>query len=209
VFLLSPAQKATFTASWSDVNHGTEICKSASTIEVGLPGNAPSGHLTVTGLNIHICNSGEVDVSALRNTSADVVAARTAAAKIIVPSPGQQGIWVGCPQLAGNFGACPFSPALIARLNALTSSGYFGDAPPAGVCGEDYITGTQNGLFTAPKVLSATTDGIGIVSVVIRRGPPPPDFTVTMTLTGGVWLATDLASGAGSSASIFASRPNC
>ena len=98
---------------------------------------------------------------------------------------------------------------LIARLNQLSSIGYFGDAPPSGVCGEDYITGTQNGLFVAPQVLSAIANANGSVTVVIRRGPPPPDFTVTMTLENGTWLATDLASGTGPSASIFSAKPNC
>jgi hypothetical protein len=97
---------------------------------------------------------------------------------------------------------------LIARLNHLSSIGYFGDAPP-GVCGEDYITGTQNGLFVAPQVLSATANANGSVTVVIRRGPPPPDFTVTMTLENNTWLATNLASGTGTSASIFSDKPNC
>jgi hypothetical protein len=208
-FVLSPKQKAGFTASWSDVNVGTEICKGATTIEIGLPGSALSAHLRVTGLYIDICNSGELDVSALRNSSTDLAAARAAASKIIVPQPGAHGIWAACTQLAADFGACPFSPEIIARLNVLTSSGYFGDAPPAGVCGENYITGTQNGLFTAPQILSSTADGLGIVVVVIKRGPPPPDFTVTMSLIGAHWLATNLASGTGSSASIYADKPNC
>jgi hypothetical protein len=30
-----------------------------------------------------------------------------------------------------------------------------------------------------------------------------------MTLQNGVWLATDLASGTGPSASIFSAKPNC
>jgi Protein of unknown function (DUF4232) len=208
-FVLAPTQMAGFTASWGDANVGTEICKSATTIEVGLPGSAPSAHLRVTGLYIEICNSGELDVSALRNSTADVVAARKAASNILVPQPGAQGTWMGCSQLAPNFGACPFSSEIIARLNQLTRSGYFGDAPPSGVCGEDYLTGTQNGLFVAPRVLSATWNNLGIIIVVIRRGPPPPDLTATMSLISGHWLATDLASGSGPSASIYADKPNC
>ena len=138
----------------------------------------------------------------------DVSAARAAALTIIAPLPKTTGVWGGCPQLASNFAACPFAPVLIARLNHLSSIGYFGDAPP-GVCGEDYITGTQNGLFVAPQVLSATANANGSVTVVIRRGPPPPDFTVNMTLENNTWLATDLASGTGTSASIFSDKPNC
>jgi len=35
------------------------------------------------------------------------------------------------------------------------------------------------------------------------------NFTATMVDGNGAWLATDLASGTGPSASIFSSRPNC
>ena len=117
-------------------------------------------------------------------------------------------MWGGCAQLAGDFAACPFAPALIARLKDLSSSGYFGDAPP-GFCGEDYLTATQNGLFVAPQILSATAEADGTVTVVIDRGAPQPLLTVTMSLQNGSWLATDLASGAGPSASIFSAKPNC
>ncbi len=139
----------------------------------------------------------------------DVSAARAAAATIIVPLPNTTGVWGGCPQLASNFASCPFAPALIARLNHLSSIGYFASGGASGVCGEDYITGTQNGLFVAPQVLSATANANGTVAVVIRRGPPPPDFTITMTLENGTWLATDLASDSGASASIFSDKPAC
>jgi hypothetical protein len=138
----------------------------------------------------------------------DLAAARTAGGAIIVPLPGAPGVWGGCTQLASDFADCPFAPVLIARLNYLSSLGYFGDGPP-GVCGEDYISGTQNGLFVAPQVLSATAETNGTVTVVIERGPPPPKLTATMTVENGVWLATDLASGAGPAASIFSAKPNC
>jgi hypothetical protein len=69
-FVLAPTRRASFTASWGDVNVGTEICKSASTIEIGLPGSAVSVHLRVTRLYIQICNAGELDVSALSNSPA-------------------------------------------------------------------------------------------------------------------------------------------
>lgn len=146
--------------------------------------------------------------TAITSPSPDVAAARTAASAIIVPLPGTTGVWGGCTQIATNFAACPFAPTLIARLNSVSSAGYFGDATPGG-CGEDYITGTQNGLFVAPQILSATGATNGTVTVVIKRGPPPPNLTATMTLKDGVWLATDLASGTGPSASIFSSKPNC
>jgi Protein of unknown function (DUF4232) len=67
-FVLAPNHKAGFTASWGDVNVGSETCNSATTIEIGPPGSPPSAHLKVTGLYIDICNSGELDVSALMKT---------------------------------------------------------------------------------------------------------------------------------------------
>ena len=94
-----------------------------------------------------------------------------------------------------------------ARLAELNSKGFGSDVPPG--CGEDYITGTQNGLNTAPHVVSAVANATGKVTVVIRRGSPPPDFTVTMTNESGTWLASDLASGTGPEASIFSTKPNC
>ena len=147
--------------------------------------------------------------SPVTSPSPNVEAARTAAAKIIVPIPGANGVWGGCAQVASDFAACPFAPALIARLKDLSSSGYFGDAPPAGVCAEVYLTASQNGLFVAPQILSATARSDGTVAVVIDRGSPQPNLTVTMTQEMGAWLATDLASGAGPSASIFSAKPNC
>jgi hypothetical protein len=123
---------------------------------------------------------------------------------MIPPSP----VWSGCPQAAADFAACPFSPTLVSRLQALSTSGYFSSTPP-GVCAEDYITGTQNGLSQDPTVLSSTLNADGTVSVVIRRGLPPPDLTLTMSDTTGAWLAVDLASGAGASASVFSTHPNC
>jgi hypothetical protein len=99
------------------------------------------------------------------------------------------------------------SAAVTARLDALRGSGYFSDR----VCAEDYLTGTQNGLPAAPTVRSAHEDAGGTVTVVIRRPatPAPPDLTVVMTQRNGVWLASDLASGSGPSASIFATKPHC
>jgi hypothetical protein len=63
-FVLASNQKAGFTASWGTVNVGGETCKSATTIEIGLPGSSPTAHLRITGLYTDICNSGELDVSA-------------------------------------------------------------------------------------------------------------------------------------------------
>lgn len=139
----------------------------------------------------------------------DVAAAQTAALTIFYPLPGQvPEVWTPCSARASDFAECPFSAKVKGRLVELGSSGYFGDAPP-GMCGEDYITGTQNGLFTAPQVLSAVAGATGSVTVVIQRGLPPPNFTVTMTNENGTWLASDLASGTGDSASIFSAKPNC
>jgi hypothetical protein len=137
----------------------------------------------------------------------DVAAARTAALTIYYAAPGQTPpVWLPCSARAADFVDCPFSPAVIAGLNHLTSIGFGSDATG---CGEDYITGTQNGLNTAPEVLSAVPDASGNVIVVIRRGPPPPNFTATMTLENGRWVATDLASGTGHEASMFSAKPNC
>jgi hypothetical protein len=99
------------------------------------------------------------------------------------------------------------SPDVTARLTALRRDGYFSDR----VCAEDYLTGTQNGLPAAPTVVSAHRETAGTVAVVIRRPatPKPPDLTVVMTRRNGTWLATDLASGSGPSASIFAAKPHC
>jgi hypothetical protein len=137
----------------------------------------------------------------------DVAAARTVALTIFFALPGQTPeVWLPCSARAGNFADCPFSAAVIAGLNHLTSIGFGGDATG---CGEDYITGTQNGLNTAPQVLSAVADTNGNVTVVIQRGPPPPNFTVTMTRENGHWVALDLASGSGPTASMFSAKPNC
>ena len=136
-----------------------------------------------------------------------MAAARTAALTIFFAAPGQTPeVWLPCSARATNFADCPFSAAVIAGLNHMTSSGFGGDATG---CGEDYITGTQNGLNTAPQVVSATADSNGNVTVVIQRGPPPPNFTVTMTSENGHWVASDLASGSGPSASMFSAKPNC
>ena len=137
----------------------------------------------------------------------DVAAARTAALTIFFAAPGQTPeVWLPCSARATNFADCPFSTAVKDGLNRMTSVGFGGDATG---CGEDYITGTQNGLMSAPRVLSAIADGNGNVTVVIQRGPPPPNFTVTMTSENGHWVASDLASGSGPAASMFSAKPNC
>jgi hypothetical protein len=93
------------------------------------------------------------------------------------------------------------------RLATLRSNGYFSDR----VCGVDYITGTQNGLSATPKVVSTHSNANGSVTIVVQRSatPPPPNLTVVMTDQNGVWRASDLATGAGLSASIFSAKPNC
>jgi len=96
---------------------------------------------------------------------------------------------------------------VVARLAALHGSGYFSDR----LCAADYFTGSQNLLDAAPTVVSANGAASGTVSVVIRRPVTParPDLTLLMTHHNGVWIATELASGSGPSASIFAAEPNC
>jgi hypothetical protein len=137
----------------------------------------------------------------------DVSTARATALTIFFALPGQKPeVWLPCSARAENMSACPFTSAVKDRLNALSAAGFGSDVSPG--CGEDYITATQNGLFTAPQVLSAAADAGGRVQVVISRGLSP-NLTVTMTQGSGTWLASDLASGSGPSASIFSSRPNC
>ena len=141
-------------------------------------------------------------------TPVDVSAAKQAAMGLFVADPSTAGHWIACSN-SDNWAACPLSGTVKARLAALTSSGYFGDTPP-GKCGEEYITGTQNGLSQAPAVLSAVAQSNGSVTVVIQRAPSsPPNLTAVMTDQSGTWLATDLASGTGSSASIFSAQPSC
>ena len=169
--------------------------------------------LLVAGAAVTLAGCGATTTSATSSVTPtptatpDVAAARTTALTIFFPAPGQTPeVWLPCSARATNFADCPFSAAVIAGLNHMTSSGFGGDATG---CGEDYITGTQNGLNTAPQVVSATADSNGNVTVVIQRGPPPPNFTVTMTSENGHWVASDLASGSGPSASMFSAKPNC
>jgi hypothetical protein len=139
--------------------------------------------------------------------SPDVSAARAAAITIFYTVPGQTpAVWLPCSARAENMADCPFTSAVKDRLNALSAAGFGSDVAPG--CGEEYITATQNGLFTEPQVLSATPGAHGAVTVVIARGLSP-NMTATMTLGSGTWLASDLASGTGPSASIFSAKPNC
>ena len=146
--------------------------------------------------------------SAGTSTGSDVAGAVSSALALFekVPrnpqDPASGYVWLPVSETAGHL-----SPDVTARLDALRSTGYFG----AGGCAEDYLTGTQNGLTAAPTVVSAHGDSGGTVTVLLRRPatPRPPDLTVVMARRDGQWLATDLASGQGSSASIFASKPHC
>ncbi|HEX9095508.1 MAG TPA: hypothetical protein VF990_05335 [Candidatus Dormibacteraeota bacterium] len=142
-------------------------------------------------------------------TQVDVAGAQRAAMGLFVPDPsGPQGHWVDCSQING-WASCPLSTKVEARLDALRSQGYFGDAPPSGVCAEEYITHTQNGLNNRPEVLSAIAGANGSVTVVIQRAAGLPNLTAVMTIENGAWLASDLSSGTGPSASIFSAKPNC
>jgi hypothetical protein len=152
-------------------------------------------------------SSGATNNASNPSPTPDVAAARAAALTIFYALPGQTPeVWLPCSARAENMSACPFSSAVKDRLNALSAAGFGSDAPPG--CAEDYITATQNGLFTEPQVLSARADTDGRVVVVISRATSP-NLTVTMTGQSGTWLASDLASGTGSSASIFSDKPNC
>jgi hypothetical protein len=133
----------------------------------------------------------------------DVAGAQRAALGLFVENPSYAGNWLPC---GWNESTCPLSATVKARLVYLGSTGFGSDVNG---CGEDYITGTQNGMFNAPKVLSASAENNANVTVVISRVPLRPNLTAVMTEGNGVWLATDLASGAGPSASIFSAKPNC
>jgi uncharacterized protein YceK len=141
-------------------------------------------------------------------SAADVNAAQASALGLFVkfpmnasdPSAGY--VWGGGPVSAAHMSA-----AVTARLAALGAQGYFSDAP--GGCGENYITATQNGLFTAPTVSSAIAGTTGSIAVTIQRGSKAPQLTAVMTDETGAWLASDLQSGTGPSASIFSAKPNC
>jgi hypothetical protein len=135
----------------------------------------------------------------------DVAGAQRAALGLFVADPSLPGHWNPCSN-ADNWAACPLSARVKARLAELTGRGYFG---VAGGCGEEYISGTQNGLSNAPMVLSAVAEANGSVTVVIQRGPSRPSLTAVMTKENGTWLASDLASGTGPAASIFSANPNC
>jgi hypothetical protein len=151
---------------------------------------------------------GPAPAPAASTSSGDVAAAVQAALRLYekVPRNPQDAsagyVWGPASDMTGHL-----SPAVTARVDALRGSGYFGDR----VCAEEYLTGTQNGLPAAPAVVSARGNAGGTVTVVIRRPatPAPSDLTVVMTHRNGVWLASDLASGSGPSASIFATKPHC
>ena len=152
--------------------------------------------------------TGTTTVSSPTPTPADVASAKQAALGLFVADLSTPNHWKACSN-TDNWAACPLAPAVKARLADLTSKGYFGDV---GGCGEEYISGTQNGFNNAPQALSAVAGANGAVAVVIQRStanPRSPNLTSVMTLEGGKWLASDLASGTGANASIFAAKPNC
>lgn len=138
-------------------------------------------------------------------TPSDVAGAERSALGLFLVDPTVPGHWVACSN-SDSWAACPLTGQVKDRLAALAASGFFGDA---GGCGEEYISGTQNGLSIAPQVLSAVAESDGSVTVVIRRQPARANLTAVMSLEGDAWLAADLASGSGPNASIFSAKPNC
>jgi hypothetical protein len=144
-------------------------------------------------------------VSSSTPAPVDVAGAQRAALTLFVEtSPGS---WGPCLS-SDNYAGCPLSPTVKARLAALTSQNYF-NSGPYGHCGGDFISNSTNGLFKAPEVLSAVAESNGSVTVVIQRVTSIPNLTAVMTKGNDTWLATDLASGTGPSASIFSAKPNC
>jgi hypothetical protein len=138
-------------------------------------------------------------------TPADVAGAERSALGLFLIDPTAPNHWVACSN-ADTWDACPLTGPVKDRLSALTTSGFFGDA---GGCAEEYISGTQNGLSSPPKVVSAQLEADGSVSVVIKRDGSGPNLTAVMSPEGNAWVASDLASGTGPAASIFSSKPNC
>jgi len=136
---------------------------------------------------------------------ANVTGAEQAALKLFDADPSLSGHWTSCSNV-NNWAACPMAASVKARLADLQSGFYFADS---GGCGEDYISGTQNGFFNAPTVLSGVASGDGSVTVVIQREAGRPHLTAVMAQEQGTWLATDLASGNGPAASLFSAKPNC
>jgi len=182
---------------------------------VALTGFGPIGPLrlllSVTAVAVLVgcgANTGTTSVSSPTPTPADVASAKQAALGLFVADSSTTNHWTACSN-SDNWAACPLAPTVKARLADLTSKGYFGDV---GGCGEEYISGTQNGFNNPPQVLSANAGDSGAVTVVIQRStadPRSPNLTAVMTPASGKWLATDLASGTGANASIFSAKPNC
>lgn len=139
-------------------------------------------------------------------SASDVAAAEQSALALFVKNPLVVGnpsagyVWSGGPDSNKHMSA-----TVKARLAQLGNQGFFRDTR----CGEDYISGTQSGLFSAPTVVSTTPAADGSVTVVIRRGPKVPNLTAVMREDNGAWLANDLQSGSGPNASIFAANPHC
>jgi hypothetical protein len=106
----------------------------------------------------------------------------------------------------------PMSYGLHARLWWLQMHSYFDDEP--GHCGWDYMVASQNGLWTAPRVVSARANADSTVTIVVARDEPgvrdpSRDLAVIMTKIGNRWYATDLLRGTGPNASIFSKAPHC
>ncbi len=161
--------------------------------------------VTLAGCGASIAGTTASTATPTPTPTPNVTAAEQAALRLFVADPSLSGRWNPCSN-SDNWAACPMSAAVKARLADLISKGYFSDT---GACGEDYITGTQNGLNSAPTVLSGVAGGDGSVTVVIQRGPGGPNLTAVMAQQQGTWLASNLASGSGPAASLFSAKPNC
>jgi len=158
--------------------------------------------LALVGCGATTATSG---VSSPTPTPVDVAGAQRAALTLFVEA--DPGWWTPCLS-TDNYAACPLSASVKARLTELTSANYFNTAP-GGHCAGDFISNSTNGIFRAPAVLSAVAETNGNVTVVIHRETMIPTLTAVMAMENDRWLATDLASGTGPSASIFSASPNC
>jgi hypothetical protein len=171
---------------------------------VGAAGSSPSAATAATTTASSISSAATASATPSPSPTSDVTAAEQAALGLFAADPSVSSHWLPCSN-SNNWAACPVSFGIKSRLAELTSQGYFG----ATGCGEEYISGTQNGLNRAPVVLSGVASSDGRVTVVIQRGPAQPNLTAVMNHGAGSWLAYDLASGTGATASIFYPKPNC
>ena len=142
------------------------------------------------------------------HSAVDVAGAKQAALTLFVQVDSNTNVWIPCPSSDG-YATCPLSAAVKDRLVALDRANYFYSGP-GGRCAGDFISNSTNGLQKEPSVISAVAGSNGTVTVVIERANTSiPNLTAVMSREDQRWVAIDLQSGSGPSASVFATNPNC